>query len=153
MLDVVDRDPPAPYLSGQRGSLRGRVGHKPGHLDTLAHGRIDVDDATTIIPVLQRRLRRDEYAADVDVHHAIYVQRYGRGFRSLIPEARRRHPKIGNFYLGRITRSSERIFSSADSELRLRCAAQGQSVLSQPLGSICAEIPVWHNTCTVSGTS
>src|SRR5205085_10674572 len=76
-LDVVDRDAPAPDLSGQRlsehldGSLRGRVGHKPGRRDTLTHGRTDHDDATAALHVLQRCLRRDEYAADVYVDHAI----------------------------------------------------------------------------------
>src|SRR5216683_1674351 len=78
-LHVVDRDAPAPDLSGQtlskylHGSLRGRVGHKPGHEDTLTHGRTDHDDATAALHVLQRRLRRDEYAADVDIEHAIHL--------------------------------------------------------------------------------
>src|SRR5882672_7560998 len=66
-LHVVDRDAPAPDFSGQRlsehldGSLRARVGHKPGRRDTLTHCRTDADDATATLHVLQRRLRRDEY--------------------------------------------------------------------------------------------
>src|SRR5437867_4334256 len=82
-LHVVDRDAPAPELSGQplskylHGSLRGRVGHKPGDQDTLTHGRADHNDATATLHVLQRRLRRDEYAADVDVDHAIHLLERG----------------------------------------------------------------------------
>ena len=82
-LHVVDRDAPAPDFSGQRlsehldGSLRARVGHKPGRSDTLTHGRTDHDDATAALHVLQRRLRRDEYAADVDVDHAIHLFQRG----------------------------------------------------------------------------
>ena len=78
-LHVVDRDAPAPYLSRQRlskylhGSLGGRVGHKPRSQDSFTHGRTDHDDATTIILVLERRLRRDEYASDIDVDHAIHL--------------------------------------------------------------------------------
>src|SRR5258705_8452794 len=50
-LDVVDRDAPAPHLSGQaprkhlHGSPCSRVGHKPPHPDTLAHARAHHDDA------------------------------------------------------------------------------------------------------------
>src|SRR5260370_39485102 len=78
-LDVVDRDAPAPDLSSQRlsehlhGSLRARVGHKPGRRDTLAHGGTDHDYASAALHVLQRRLRRDEHATDVDVNHAIHL--------------------------------------------------------------------------------
>src|SRR6266404_4530792 len=78
-LHVVDRDVPVRDFSGQRlskylyGSLRGRVGHKPGHQDTLTHRRTNHDDATTIIHVLQRRLRRDEYTAEIDVDDAIHL--------------------------------------------------------------------------------
>jgi hypothetical protein len=78
-LHVVDRDAPAPDFSGQRlsehldGSLRARVGHKPGRRDSLTHGRTDHDDATATLHVLQGSLRRDEYAADVDVDHAIHL--------------------------------------------------------------------------------
>src|SRR5260370_680439 len=60
-LDVVDRDTPAPYLSGQplskhfHGSLRGRVGYQTGREDTLAHGRADHNDATATVHVLKRR--------------------------------------------------------------------------------------------------
>src|SRR6476660_5049141 len=49
-LNIVDRDASAHELSRQRlskyldGSLRGRVGHKPGRQDTLTHGRTDHDD-------------------------------------------------------------------------------------------------------------
>ncbi len=50
-------------------------------------------------------------------------------------------PQVGNFDLVRITRSVERLRSSADLELRLSCAAERQSILNQPLGAICAEIP------------
>src|SRR6266850_2703963 len=91
-LYVVDRDAPAPDLSGQRlskylhGSLRGRVGHKPGHQDTLAHARADHDDATAALHVLQRRLRRDEYAADVDVDHAVHL--FQRGLLELLRNGR-----------------------------------------------------------------
>ena len=82
-LDVVDRDAPAPDFSGQRlsehlhGPLRGRVGHKPGHQDSLAHGQADHDDATAVPHVFQRRLRRDKYAADVDSNHAVHLFRRG----------------------------------------------------------------------------
>src|SRR6266481_5098697 len=82
-LHVVDRDAPAPDLSGQtlskyfHGSLRGRVGHKPGNQDTLTHGRANHDDATAALHVLQRRLRSDEYPADVDVDHAIQLLQRG----------------------------------------------------------------------------
>src|SRR5882724_5041619 len=74
-LHVVDRNAPAPELSGQRlskylyGSLRGRVGHKAGHKHTLTHGRTNHNDATAALHMLQRRLRREEYAADVDVEY------------------------------------------------------------------------------------
>src|SRR5882762_8152510 len=82
-LHVVDRDAPAPDLSGQtlskylHGSLRGRVGDKPGNQDTLTHGRANHDDATAALHVLQRRLRSDEYPADVDVDHAIQLLQRG----------------------------------------------------------------------------
>src|SRR5260370_40720534 len=72
-LDVVDGDTPAPEFPGQRlskylyGSLRGRVGYQPGDQDTPAHGPADHDDAAAPPHVLQRRLRRGQYAADVDV--------------------------------------------------------------------------------------
>src|SRR5437588_4757623 len=62
-LDVVDRDTPAPDLSGQPlskhlyGSLRGRVGYQPGRLDTFTYGRADRDDATAALHVPERRLR------------------------------------------------------------------------------------------------
>jgi hypothetical protein len=59
------------------GSLRDRVGHKPGSNGTLAHCRTDHDDATTLAHVLQRCLRRCEYAADVDVKHAIHLFQRG----------------------------------------------------------------------------
>src|ERR1700740_1755931 len=78
-LDVVDRDATAPYLSRQPLSkylhrpLRGRIGHKSRRLDTLSHGGTDIDDATAILHVLQRRLRGGEYAADVDVDHSIHL--------------------------------------------------------------------------------
>src|SRR5207253_8487998 len=78
-LNVVDRDALAPDLTGQRlsehldGSLRASVGHKPGRGDTFTHGRTDRDDATAALHVLQCRLRRDVYAADVDVDHAIHL--------------------------------------------------------------------------------
>src|SRR6202030_1201211 len=71
-LHVVDRDAPAPDFSRQRlsehldGPLRARVGHKPGRRDTLTYGRTNRNDSTTFAHVFQRRLRRDEYAADVD---------------------------------------------------------------------------------------
>src|SRR6266478_1800326 len=89
-LHVVDRDAPAPELSGERlskylyGSLRGRVSHKPGHNDMLAQGRTNRDDATAALHVLQRRLRRDEYAADVNVEHAIHFfqRRFLKRFRN-----------------------------------------------------------------------
>src|SRR5467141_680879 len=54
-LHIVDRDTPAPELSGERLSkylhspLRGRVSHKPGHKDMLAHGRTNHDDATAAL--------------------------------------------------------------------------------------------------------
>src|SRR5262245_49080768 len=57
-LNIVDRDTSAPELSRQRlskyldGSLRGRVGHKPGRQDTLTHGGTDHDDATAALHVL-----------------------------------------------------------------------------------------------------
>ena len=57
-LNVVDRDASAPELSRQRlskylyGSLRGRVGHKPGRQDTLTYGGTDHDDATATLHVL-----------------------------------------------------------------------------------------------------
>src|SRR5438132_116919 len=76
-LHIVNRDAPAPELSGERlskylhGSLRGRVGYKARHQDTLTHRRTDHNDATAAFHVLQRRLRRDEHATDVDVDHAI----------------------------------------------------------------------------------
>src|ERR1700682_6655482 len=78
-LHVVDRDAPAPDFSGQRlsehldGSLRARVGHKPGRRDTLTYVRTDRNDATAALHVLQRSLRRNEYAADVNVDHAIHL--------------------------------------------------------------------------------
>src|ERR1700686_117728 len=76
-LHVVHSDAPAPNLSRQPlskhlyGSLRGRVGDKPGRHVSLADARTDHDNATAALHVLQRRLRRDEYAANVDVDHAI----------------------------------------------------------------------------------
>ena len=83
-LDVVDRDTPAPHLSGQPltehldRSLRGRVGHQAGYHHTLAHGRADHDDATAALHVLQRCLRRDQCSANIDINHA--VQLLQRGF-------------------------------------------------------------------------
>src|SRR6202166_2389359 len=82
-LDIVDGDAPAPYLSGQSlrehldRSLCGRVGHKAGRQCTLAYGRADRDDATAALHVLERRLRRDEYAADVDVNQAVQLLQRG----------------------------------------------------------------------------
>jgi hypothetical protein len=58
----------------------------------------------------------------------------------------------GDEGLARITRSVERIRSSAESELRLLCATERQSISSQPFGVIWAGIPLWHDTCGVSGT-
>src|ERR1700720_1339422 len=78
-LHVVDRDAAAPDLSGQRlsehldGSLRARVWHKPGRRDTFTHSRTDHDDATAVLHVLERRLRGDEYPADVDIEDAIHL--------------------------------------------------------------------------------
>src|SRR6266404_1188710 len=95
-LHVVDRDAPAPDLSGQRlsehldGSLRARVWHKPRRRDTFTHGRTDHDDATAALHVLQRRLRRDEYPADVDVEHAVHfferrlLERFRNGRASIV---------------------------------------------------------------------
>src|SRR5437867_614315 len=60
-LHIIDRDPPAPELSGQRlckylyGSLRGRVGDEAGHDDTLAYGRTDHNDAPAALHMSQRR--------------------------------------------------------------------------------------------------
>jgi len=74
------RDTPARDLSGQplskylHGSLRGRIGHNPERQDTLTHGRTDHEMMRPlIIHVLQRCVRRDEYAPDVDVDHAIHL--------------------------------------------------------------------------------
>src|SRR6266446_9055071 len=78
-LHVVDRDAPAPDLSGQRlsehldGSLRARVWHKPGRRDTFTHGRTDHDDAAAALHVLQCRLSCHVDATDVDVEHAIHL--------------------------------------------------------------------------------
>src|SRR5206468_4066252 len=78
-LHIVDRDAPAPELSGQRlskylyGSLRGRVGHKAGYKHTLTHGRTNHNDATAALQMLQRRLCREEYATDVEVEYAIHL--------------------------------------------------------------------------------
>src|SRR5438309_8158782 len=58
-LNIVDRDATTSKLSGQRlskyfyGSLRGRVGDKPGHNDMLAHGRTNHNNATAALHVLQ----------------------------------------------------------------------------------------------------
>src|SRR4029077_1294762 len=41
------------------------------------HGGPDHDDATTALHVLQRRLRRDEYAADVNVNYTIHLLQRG----------------------------------------------------------------------------
>src|SRR3984893_18128600 len=82
-LDIVDGDAPAPYLSGQSlsehldRSLCGRVGHEAGRRATLPSGRADRDDATAALHVLERRLRRDEYAADVDVNQAVQLLQRG----------------------------------------------------------------------------
>src|SRR5882762_5110379 len=78
-LHVIDRDAPAPDLPGQRlrehfdGSLRARVGDKPGSRDAFAHGRTDHDDATAALHVFERRLRCDVHATNVDVDHAIHL--------------------------------------------------------------------------------
>src|SRR5207253_1609196 len=54
-LHVVDRDVPARDFSGQSlskylyRSLRGRVGHKPRHKNTLTHGRTNHNDATAAL--------------------------------------------------------------------------------------------------------
>jgi antirestriction protein ArdC len=78
-----NRDAPAPDLSGQRlgehldGALCGRVGHKPRRNGALAHGRTDHDDAAPFLHVLQRSLGRGEYAADVDVDHAVHLLQSG----------------------------------------------------------------------------
>jgi|SRR5271163_3839397 len=48
------------------------------------------------------------------------------GFRSVISERGKGTSQDGNFDLGRITRSMERIRSSADLELRQSCAAERQ---------------------------
>src|SRR6202023_836572 len=74
-----DCDAPPSHLSGQPLSehldrcLCGRVGHEAGRQGALAHGRADHDDAAAALHVLQRRLRRNEYAADVNVKHAIHL--------------------------------------------------------------------------------
>src|ERR1700685_1877650 len=78
-LDVVDRDPAAPELSGKRlsehldGSFRGRVGHKPWRDGTLAYCRTDHDDAAAALHVLQRRLRGGEDTSKVYVNHAVHL--------------------------------------------------------------------------------
>src|SRR5882762_11838454 len=82
-LDIVGCDAPAPHLSGQPlsehldRSLCGRIGHEAGRQGTLTYGRTDHDDATTAPHVLQRRLRRDEYTADVDVNQAVQLLQRG----------------------------------------------------------------------------
>src|SRR5438552_18658725 len=76
LLTVMPRPP---KLSRQRlskylyGSLRGRVGDKPGHNDMLADGRTNHNDTAAALHVLQRRVGRDEHAADVDVDYAIHL--------------------------------------------------------------------------------
>src|SRR5260221_8401539 len=82
-LHVVDCDSPARHFSGQAlsehldRSLCSRVGHEARRQGALAHGRADGDDATTTLHVLQRRLRRAEYAADVDVHQTVQLLQRG----------------------------------------------------------------------------
>src|SRR5258707_861159 len=57
----------------------------------LVHGRTDHDDASTALHVLQRRLRRDEHATDVDVNHAIHL--FERGFFERLRNAGTAIPK------------------------------------------------------------
>src|ERR1700691_3344008 len=78
-LHVVDRDAPAPDLSGQRlsehhgSALRARLWNKPGRRNACSYGRTDRDDATAALHVLQRRLSRDVHATDIDVEHTIHL--------------------------------------------------------------------------------
>src|SRR6201999_186643 len=57
-LHIVDRDAPVSEFSGERlskyfyGSLRGRVGDQAGHQNTLAYGRTNHNDATSVLHVL-----------------------------------------------------------------------------------------------------
>src|SRR5260370_988523 len=77
-LDIVSCDAPVPHLSGQPlsehldRSLCGRIGHEAGRQGTLTYGRTDHDDAATARHVLQRRLRRDVYTANIDVNQAVH---------------------------------------------------------------------------------
>jgi len=82
-LHVVDCDAPARHFSRQAlsehldRSLCSRVGHEAGRQGAFAHGRADRDNATTTLHVLQRRLRRDKYAADVDGNQAVQLLQRG----------------------------------------------------------------------------
>ena len=81
-LNVVDSDAAFSHLAGQPlsehldGSLRGRVGHQAGRHHPLTDARADNDDTTAAFHVLQRCLGCDQYAADIDVEHAVqFLQR------------------------------------------------------------------------------
>src|SRR6202790_5626520 len=82
-LDIVDCDAPPSHLSGQPlsehldRSLCGRVGHEAGRQGALAHGRADHNDAAAALHVLQRRLRRNECAADIDANQAVQLLQRG----------------------------------------------------------------------------
>ena len=78
-LNIVDRNAARPQLTRQplREHLDGpfgrRVGGHAGHEHALPHARTDHDDSPAGLQVLERRLRRDEDAADVDRKDAIEV--------------------------------------------------------------------------------
>src|SRR5260370_1618498 len=82
-LDIVGCDAPAPHLSGHPlsehldRSLCGRIGHEAGRQGTLTYGRTDHDDAATARHVLQRRPRRDEFTANIDVNQAVQLLQRG----------------------------------------------------------------------------
>jgi hypothetical protein len=61
---------PEEVAQAVQAGFRGRIRHQTGRHHPLAHRRADHDDAAAINHVLQRRLRRDECAADIDVDQA-----------------------------------------------------------------------------------
>src|SRR5262249_18613661 len=80
---IVDRKAARPELTRQSlrehldGPFGGRVGRHAGDEHALAHARADHDDSPAGLQVLERRLRRDEDAADVDRKDAIEVPESG----------------------------------------------------------------------------
>src|SRR3984893_15055406 len=179
-LHVVDCDPPARHFSGQAlsehldRSLCSRARHEAMRQGALAHGRADGDDAPTAPHVLQRRLRRDEYAADVDVHQAVqFLQRgllepLGNGRTSIVHKdvepAESRHGLFDRGFDGvgisGVRLNCDRLSASAFNLLRDRRCRIGtfrvgdghvRSVRGQTLGDCSTNAPrAARNECNLS---